>query len=125
MLRSTEVLERGRKLGLMGYRRPDISSGSRSRGWMEYMLRDSAPLPVIFVSVVSKGLSLAVAEADGIRHRHRMRLLQSDRHVDGVKESARLSVDLHNGAARNRFTHSRRCRVEQPSPNLLRLPWWW
>jgi len=63
------------------------------------MLRDSAPLTVIFVSVVSKGFSRAVAEADVTRHRHRMKLLQCHRHVDRVKESARLSVDLHNGAA--------------------------
>src|SRR5882672_908708 len=39
-------------------------------------------------------------------------LLQRHRHVNRVKERTRLSVHLHDGAARNRFTHSRRCRVE-------------
>src|SRR6266849_6887986 len=107
MLRSTEVLERRRKLGLLGYGRPDNSSGSWSCGWMIAVWGTPDPLPVFSVSIASKELSRAGPQADGIRHRHRMKLLQCHRHVDRVKESARLSVDLHNGTARYRLTHSR------------------
>src|SRR5260370_17508771 len=52
------------------------------------------------------------AVAWSCRRRSRMKLLQRHSHVDRVKESTCLRVHLHNGAARNRFTHSKRCRGE-------------
>ena len=39
-------------------------------------------------------------------------LLDCDSNIGTMEKRARLTVDLHNGAARNRFTHSRRCRGE-------------
>src|SRR4029077_11573238 len=39
-------------------------------------------------------------------------LLDCDGNIDTMEKRARLTVDLHNGTARNRFTDSRRCRGE-------------
>src|SRR4029077_4875611 len=39
-------------------------------------------------------------------------LLDGDSNASGMENGARLTINLHNGAARNRFTHSQRSRGE-------------